>query len=426
MADGVFMHMVTGKEYVNIFPIWDWHKIPGITAELHGNTFPLINWGNRAAGGSDFAGGVSDNNCGLIAMIHDRADVYAKKAWFMTPECIVAVAAGIRSSNSSAIFTTLEQNYFSEKVVLQDGSEFTDGDTTLQGQTRLFHNSTLYENPENGSAMKLSVKTQSGSYSLINNGGSTDNISEKVFTLGIDHGIQPQNKTYAYGVIPNASADYQNSGKVFPAEVLLNSDTIQVMRLNSGSYVGGVFYKAGMFEHDTLQDFGTDWPCVVLLHHQSMDSIMVYLSDPERKNSNITIHIEGGYTGPPLTIYDSLANITSLTMFMPTDMYAGSTVSALLVSRNTAIHTGNGTYSTIPIAVRGMNKTGIWLSLNMPVSYQLTLFDVKGKKVYSIRKQGNNGLQYISFRNRPLSNGLYYICLQTDQSVSVKKRLLAE
>ena len=425
MADGVFMHMSTGKEYLDIFPLWDWHKIPGITAELHGNTFPLIDWGSGGAGGSDFAGSASDNNCGLISMIHDRAGVYAKKTWFMTSQCIVAIAASIRSSNPSTIFTTLEQNIFSEKVILSDGAEFTDGDTTLQGQTRLFHDGTLYENLESSSAMKLSATTQSGSWSLINNGGSTDNISKKVFTLGIDHGTGPTDKTYAYGIIPNASADYQNSGKAFPAEVLLNSDTMQVIRLTSGSYTGGVFYTAGMFTKDTCQGFGADKPCVVLLHYKTADSLFIHLSDPPRENSQISFFIEGEYSGQNAS-YNPADGITTLTLTMPTGMYAGSTVSALLISKITAIHSGNINNSRFPVLVTSVTKGGIRFSLQTPMIYRLSIVSVNGREVFSISEYGKTGVQYKSFGTRPISNGLYYICFHIKNARTVKKILIVE
>ena len=183
LADGVFMHMRTGQEYEGLFPVWDWHKIPGITVEQHGNSFPLIKWGQGAAGGSDFAGGVSNNEYGMMSMQQSKAGVSSKKAWFMTPDGIVALGASINSNNRYTIFTTLEQNNFNESVTLSNGEGYVKGDTTLPGLDRVFHNGSMYQSLDSNSKMKLTVKTQTGSWRNINTAGSTEkNFQRSIYT----------------------------------------------------------------------------------------------------------------------------------------------------------------------------------------------------------------------------------------------------
>ena len=184
MADGVFMHMRTGQEYEDLFPVWDWHKIPGITAELHGDYFPSVDWGKGAKGGSDFAGGVSDSKYGIMSMQHNKAWVSAKKAWFMTPDGIVALGSSINTTASNTIFTTIEQNNLWGSVSLSNGGDYFEGDTTLPGLDRVFHNGSLYESLDSNSRLKLSVKTQTGSWRNITSHLSADKISKRSIYTG--------------------------------------------------------------------------------------------------------------------------------------------------------------------------------------------------------------------------------------------------
>jgi hypothetical protein len=111
---------------------------------------------------------------------------------------------------------------------------------------------------------------------------------------------------------------------------------------------------------------------------------------------------------------------------MPTGMYAGSTVSALLLSKITVIQSDKINYSSFPIKVTSFNKKGIRINLSRPISYRLSIVSVNGKQVFSINESGKTGAQYKSFRNKPISSGLYYIYLQTKNAENVGKMFIVE
>ena len=81
-GDGSNFISLTGKEYFNIYPVWDWQKIPGTTVVQKPE---LPHWKEIAKKGlTDFVGGVSDGEYGAAAFdfasAHDP--LKARKAWF--------------------------------------------------------------------------------------------------------------------------------------------------------------------------------------------------------------------------------------------------------------------------------------------------------------------------------------------------------
>jgi chondroitin AC lyase len=80
VADGATYIFRTGEEYRDIFPVWDWRRVPGITCEQHPQPLDPARLHTRGATG--FAGGVSDGMYGVAAMDLRREELSARKAWF--------------------------------------------------------------------------------------------------------------------------------------------------------------------------------------------------------------------------------------------------------------------------------------------------------------------------------------------------------
>ena len=81
MSDGANYLYLTGDEYRNIFPVWDWTKIPGTTA-IQDTLYTGEQNTIAARGTTVFDGGVSDGKYGLGAMDLARGKLVAKNAWF--------------------------------------------------------------------------------------------------------------------------------------------------------------------------------------------------------------------------------------------------------------------------------------------------------------------------------------------------------
>lgn len=119
LGDGSNFISITGKEYFDIFPVWDWQKIPGTTA-VQKPVHP--HWKEIAKKGlTDFVGGVTDGKYGAVAMdfksSHDP--LKARKAWFFFEDEYVCLGSSITSEAETPVVTTLNQCLLNSDVAVQ-------------------------------------------------------------------------------------------------------------------------------------------------------------------------------------------------------------------------------------------------------------------------------------------------------------------
>ena len=119
LTDGATTIMIDGDEYHNIFPCWNWSRLPGVTCPDRKVPPAPPLWG-RMHGKTAFDGAVSDGTFGIAVydMNHDSTQV--KKSWFMFDDEIVCLAAGIKSTASDEIRTTLNQTERKTQVWLKE------------------------------------------------------------------------------------------------------------------------------------------------------------------------------------------------------------------------------------------------------------------------------------------------------------------
>ena len=126
LSDGANYLYLTGGEYSNIFPAWDWTRIPGTTAiqgTYTGEKNPIA-----VKGTTTFDGGVSDGAYGLAAMDLARGNLTARKALFFFDTSYVALGAGITLTDDTEHAVATDVNQFAlrgrlHQPVLRDGAE---------------------------------------------------------------------------------------------------------------------------------------------------------------------------------------------------------------------------------------------------------------------------------------------------------------
>jgi chondroitin AC lyase len=110
---GTTMIMVSGDEYFNIYPIWDWARIPGVTSPYKSS---LPNMPTYIKGTTDFAGGASNGKYGAAGFDLDWDGVTGKKAWFYFEHEFVALGAGITSTGMDPVYTSINQCWLKDTV----------------------------------------------------------------------------------------------------------------------------------------------------------------------------------------------------------------------------------------------------------------------------------------------------------------------
>lgn len=297
MSDGCTNIVTEGNEYACIFPVWDWNRIPGVTAPQL-DTIPrtIVDW--QTKGTSTFAGGVSDSLYG--ASVYSYFDNYAnintgaKKAWFFFDDEIVCLGAGIHSTGVAPVHTTINQCLLLDKDVILSQNKRTiavgQGEFEYDSPEWVLHNNIGYVFPQDGSLF-LSKKVRTGSWYDINHTESKDKRQQEVFTLGFTHGIKPTNATYAYIIVPGVnSVRRMNRYGKGPIEVLANTDKMQVVRHTDLGIWQMVFYKNGTFKNKDIL-VSVDKPCVLMIKDEHHSEPELHIADPKQMESCITVEV---------------------------------------------------------------------------------------------------------------------------------------
>lgn len=186
VSDGCTNIVRRGNEYDGIFPVWNWTRIPGVTApQLDSIPFAISDW--QTPGTSTFAGGVSDSLYGATAYVY--TDNYkgintgAHKAWFFFDDEVVCLGSGISSTSESEVQTTVNQCLAStdEPLYAYDKqiSSLSLGQERSAGIDWAVHDNIGYLFPEGGTIF-ISHKNQSGNWYAINNSvNRKENIQKK-------------------------------------------------------------------------------------------------------------------------------------------------------------------------------------------------------------------------------------------------------
>lgn len=297
MSDGCTNIVTEGSEYARIFPVWNWNRIPGVTAPQL-DTIPrtVIDWQTR--GTSVFAGGVSDSLYGVS--VYSYLDTYAgintaaKKSWFFFDDEIICLGAGINSTAGVPVCTTINQCLLSKKEVILSQSKkqsmVKEGDFVYDSPEWVLHNGIGYVFPAGGNLF-LSKKMQTGSWYSINHTESKNEQQQEVFTLGFNHGCNPRNATYAYIVVPGIhSARKMNHYRKSPVEILANTDSMQIVRHTKLGIWQMVFYKEGTFRNGELS-VSVDKACALMLKDGHSGNAELHIADPGQTQSCIKVEL---------------------------------------------------------------------------------------------------------------------------------------
>ena len=171
MSDGCTNIVTQGNEYANIFPAWNWRRIPGTTAPQL-DTIPVTyfnptgNPGMATAGSGIygvFAYAYMDNYAGV--------NTGAKKAWFFFDNEVVCLGSGINSTSYAPVYTTINQCLLDDKNILlsQNKQQTTikKGEFSYDSPDWVLHNGIGYIFPQGGRIF-LCNQQQTGSWYDIN------------------------------------------------------------------------------------------------------------------------------------------------------------------------------------------------------------------------------------------------------------------
>lgn len=334
-ADGVMITMVDGNEYENIYPMWDWKHLPGLTAIDKDQPIAYYH-PNKPINRSAFTGGVSDSQKGIAAMILDRDGIRAHKAYFFTDEIVVCLGAGISTDPPAQVSTTLEQNLLRGAVTYGTGEkEIKVGDgkeIAAEGINWIHSGKTGYVllDPAH---VTISTKVQSGSWGSIADFYTADQTaSAPVFKASIFHGTGVSNGSYAYCVLPGRNLKEVDwfSREHSERMTYVNSTDYQGVFYTDKQLWQVVFYTAGELKIGKNRLLSVDAPCIVMIENTA-EGLVAYVADPTQKLDRVTLGIEILNYEKSASTVPATSYLYTKTIELPTEAgRRGSTVRILL------------------------------------------------------------------------------------------------
>ena len=328
LVDGATEIVKTGKEYIDIFGVWDWTRIPGTTTPVV-STIPLPGqW--QKPGLSKFAGSASDGVYGVTTYLYNdpnySINTSAKKAWFMFDDEIVALGTDIKSTATQEINTTVNQTLLNGDVWIKNLNKqealLEKGKRTYSDLQWIYHNGIGYYFPQKGN-INVANDSQSGAWSSINSSQSTAVESKDIFKVWFNHGVKPTSGSYEYILLPNIDRTNLNSYTSGNIQIVYNNSNMQAVINKNLDILGIVFYSAGTYESGDIK-ITVDKPCIVMLRDISTSRVEVYISDPSRSSSKVNLTAK----------FPSITETKGIECTFSTgkDPYAGSTKSYVIDS----------------------------------------------------------------------------------------------
>ena len=179
-ADGALFTYVTGDEYRDVFPLWNWHHIPGITSYDE----KKVDWKSRNRSKVCVRDGDS------VRFVLDRAGLKATTVWRFSDAGVDVSVTEISSQKDKPVVTTVEQ------AIAQPGAKWwreKGGIVAVNGAIR-------YELPSNA---VVCVVERSGSWKDSMEELSDEKVSGRVFEIVIPHGRRPSGASCSWRVRPN-------------------------------------------------------------------------------------------------------------------------------------------------------------------------------------------------------------------------------
>jgi len=188
-SDGVLFLQQSGKEFEEIGPLLDWHRLPGTTCDQGIVKLSHVGF-DQSITTNDFAGSVSKDSLGLASMQYERNELQAKKSWFFDKDVIVCIGNDIKGATEGDVLTSVQQTFLLGDVLDKSGDKI-ETQATLQAEA------------------KISIDHVVGFWKRL---ASTLNATEPkeegdIFSAWVNHGKSPTDASYTYFIYPNTTFD---------------------------------------------------------------------------------------------------------------------------------------------------------------------------------------------------------------------------
>ncbi len=280
-GNGTFYLVRSGKEYENIFPIFDWRKLPGLLVEQKSGTLPLFLWGEGSQGATPFVYGLSDGQYGCFGYDYKKENVIARRSWFFFDNEIMNL---VSNASGNSLYQSINQ-------CLLNGDVWNDLKSERNNVDRVFHDSVGYCISTN-KELVLKTEKQIGSWKDINLAASSEPISKEVFSLGISLGSNVENQSYSYTIVPGISLEQFKKYNIHNhIQILSNSNNLQSVYQKEIEQVQAVFFTEGSIQLPWKELYlKMKNPGLIMVQKVKSKLIVDYSQPTERKHIEIDLN----------------------------------------------------------------------------------------------------------------------------------------
>ena len=293
LADGALFVYGTGQEYLNIFPVWDWRKVPGVTTYESDAAMPMLEKSYYPGNESDFVGGISDGKQGLSVMELKRDGLTVRKYCLFTPEALVVLGSGIQSDSLLPVTTSIEQCWASDEAeVWTDGAwkKLPTRQTFAGKGLRVLHGQKGYIIPEGQCVAEMENRT--GRWNDIMQIYKEQTEEGKVFSLYMNHGIRPGGASYQYYILPQADRKAVGRFSTDDLKVMTNTEKIQVVHVAKEDAWWIAAWKEGTCTLGSSLRVNVLTPGLYCIKRQG-NSYQILCGDPTQQRDSLALEING-------------------------------------------------------------------------------------------------------------------------------------
>lgn len=334
LTDGANYITITGKEYSGISPVWDWQKIPGTTV-LQKSELPHFDHIVKQ-GKSKHVGAVSNGQVGAASMhlisVHDPLE--AKKAWFYFTDGYVCLGAGVTTTSTLPVATTINQSLLHGEVKYKKENQIltlAKGNRSLDHIKWIYHDNIYYFMGDDN-VVNLKNDVAYGNWRSINHQewATFDTVRKNVFMAWFDHPGSKRISQYAYKVVPGSIKNNTEAEQQAAAlNILQNNELVQAVEDAKHHIVEAVFYTPSTLQTKTgLGMIKANDPALIMI--EGTKGITLHVSDPLRNKKSITLRVDGKHLFNDAAVHskwDSQQNKTFIEITMPSGLDLGKTVS---------------------------------------------------------------------------------------------------
>jgi len=179
LADGALFCYATGDEYRDIFPLWNWRRVPGTTSYDIGE----VDWEN------DNKADVCVAEGDVVRFELDRAGLKAWTTWRFSPSGVEVEVADVAAASGLPVVTTVEQSVAQANAAWRREG---DGIVAVNGAFR-------YDLPSNA---VVRVERRKGNWKRHMGAMPDAEVEGDVFEITIPHGVDPSGASCRWKVRP--------------------------------------------------------------------------------------------------------------------------------------------------------------------------------------------------------------------------------